>query len=128
MDARHLYQEHVLEHYRNPLHFGHLKTPTSSGQVQNSLCGDELTLELKVDNGRVSDAAFTGRGCAISIASASMITDELIGKSIEELQKVCSRDVLTLLGIEIGPTRIKCALLILDALRKAIANLQDKKM
>jgi len=118
-----LYRDEILEHYRRPHNFGTLQHPDVSYEGANPLCGDRLTMMLDLDeSGTVTDVAFTGRGCAISQASASMLTDTLRGRSTEELGKLAKEDVLELLGIEISPARLKCALLSLDTLQRAMAE------
>ena len=121
-----LYREEILDHYRHPRHRGHLDAPDISHSDHNPFCGDEITLELKVEDGIVTDAAFDGRGCAISQASASMMTDEIIGKSLEELKQWSKDDLLELLGIEIGPVRLKCALLPLKALKAGVWGVDEE--
>lgn len=120
-----LYRDEILDHYRHPRHRGHLAAPDISHSDHNPFCGDEITLELKVENGVVTDAAFDGRGCAISQASASMMTDEIIGKSLDELKQWSKDDLLELLGIEIGPVRLKCALLPLKALKAGVWGVDE---
>jgi nitrogen fixation NifU-like protein len=115
-----LYRDEILEHYRNPHNFGILESPTTSKEGANPLCGDRITLMLGInDEGQVQEVAFTGRGCAISQASASMLTDEIKGKSLDEISHMGSKDVLNNLGIEISPARMKCAMLSLETLRDA---------
>lgn len=118
-----LYRDEILEHYRNPHNFGILEAPTTSKEGANPLCGDRITLMLAIDdNGTVENVAFTGRGCAISQASASMLTDEIKGKSLDEISHMGSQDVLDNLGIEISPARMKCAMLSLETLRDATSD------
>lgn len=118
-----LYRDEILEHYRRPHNFGTLEHPDVSYEGSNPLCGDRITLMLDLDSGgNVTDVAFSGRGCAISQASASLLTDTLRGRSTEELRRLGKDDVLELLGIEISPARLKCALLSLDTLQRAIAE------
>jgi nitrogen fixation NifU-like protein len=123
MDA--LYREAILDHYRHPRHKGHLEAPDISYHDHNPFCGDEITLELKIEDGKVVQAAFDGRGCAISQASASMMTEEIIGKSLEELRGWTKDDILDLLGIEVGPVRLKCALLPLKALKAGVWGIEE---
>src|SRR6478735_11820056 len=118
-----LYRDEILEHYRRPHNFGTLAHPDVSYEGANPLCGDRLTLMLDLDaSGTVTDVAFTGRGCAISQASASLLTDTLRGRTTTELGALAKDDVLELLGIEISPARLKCALLSLDTLQRALAE------
>jgi nitrogen fixation NifU-like protein len=117
-----LYRDYILEHYRRPHNFGVLENATSKYEGANPLCGDRITMMLGVRDGVVADVAFTGRGCAISQASASLLTDEVNGKPVEEVAKLTSQDLLDLIGIEISPARLKCALLSLDTLEHALAE------
>ncbi len=121
-----LYREEILDHYKHPHHFGELAQPDLKFHDSNPFCGDEITLELKVENDTVVDAAFTGHGCAISRATASMMADEVIGKSLAELRGWQKEQVLDLLGIEVGPVRMKCALLSLKALKAAVWGLGEE--
>lgn len=118
-----LYRDEILEHYRNPHNFGILESPTTSREGANPLCGDRITLMLSIgDDGTVENVAFTGRGCAISQASASMLTDEIKGKSLDEISHMDRQTVLDNLGIEISPARMKCAMLSLETLRDATSD------
>ena len=118
-----LYRDEILEHYRRPHNFGTLEHADVSYEGSNPLCGDRITLMLDLDDsGHVADVAFTGRGCAISQASASMLTDTLRGRTTAELGQLAKDDVLELLGIDISPARLKCALLSLDTLQRALAE------
>jgi nitrogen fixation NifU-like protein len=117
-----LYRDEILEHYRRPHNFGTLPDADATYEGSNPLCGDRITLMLDIADGRVADVAFTGRGCAISQASASMLTDEIRGRSLEDVVALSNQDVLDLLGIEISPARLKCALLSIDTLKHAIAE------
>jgi nitrogen fixation NifU-like protein len=117
-----LYRDYILEHYRRPHNFGVLEEPTAKYEGANPLCGDRITLMLGIRDGRVAEVAFTGRGCAISQASASLLTDEIKGKPVDEVARLTSADLLDLIGIEISPARLKCALLSLDTLEHALAE------
>ncbi len=115
-----LYRDEILEHYRRPHNFGTLPSPDATYEGYNPLCGDRITLMLGIRDDVIQDVAFTGRGCAISQASASMLTDQLRGKPLTEVARLTNEDVLDELGIEISPARLKCALLSLDTLRHAL--------
>ena len=117
-----LYRDYILEHYRRPHNFGVIESPDMRWEGANPLCGDRITMTLTVRDGRVADVAFTGRGCAISQASASLLTDEIRGKSLADVERITPDDVLDLLGIEISPARLKCALLSLDTLSHAVED------
>lgn len=116
-----LYRDEILEHYRQPHNFGTLDHPDASYEGNNPLCGDRITMMLSVgEDGTVTDVAFSGRGCAISQASASMLTDEIRGRSVADIGAMRHQDILDLLGIEISPARLKCALLSLDTMQHAL--------
>lgn len=116
-----LYRDEILEHYRNPHNFGTLPSPDAVHEGHNPLCGDRITLMLAIDaGGAIEDVAFSGRGCAISQASASLLTDRLRGLSLQDAEALTNQDVLDLLGIDISPARLKCALLSIDTLKRAL--------
>jgi nitrogen fixation NifU-like protein len=115
-----LYRDYILEHYRRPHNFGVLDDATATQEGANPLCGDRITLQLRVTDGQIAGVGFTGRGCAISQASASLLTDEIKGKLVDAAAGMTSSDVLDLLGIDISPARMKCALLSLETLQGAI--------
>jgi nitrogen fixation protein NifU and related proteins len=115
-----LYREHILDHYKNPRNYGDLPEATHHYHDTNPLCGDEITMFLKVgEDGRIDDVHFTGRGCAISQASASLLTEEIRGKTLDEAKAIDREHVLANLGITISPARVKCALLSLKTLKGA---------
>jgi nitrogen fixation NifU-like protein len=121
-----LYRDYILEHYRRPHNFGVLEDASASYEGANPLCGDRITMMLGVRDGVVERIGFTGRGCAISQASASLLTDEIKGKPLTDVAKLSSDDVLDLLGIEISPARLKCAILSLDTVQHALAELEGE--
>jgi len=119
-----LYREIIIEHYKNPSYRGHLDPNDISFADNNPLCGDHIEINLRVDDrGSVSDARFDGHGCAISQASADLLIESVIGKSLEEIKHLNKQDILNLLGIELGPVRLKCALLSLKVLKAGVYGL-----
>jgi nitrogen fixation NifU-like protein len=108
-----LYREYILEHYRNPQNYGTLTVePTFEAEGQNPTCGDEIHVQLLVGDGDVVEQVrFTGQGCAISQASMSILSDEIIGKRLDDVAKLNRDDIVEMLGIELTPVRLKCALL-----------------
>ena len=120
------YREHILDHYRNPRNKGRLENPTHTHEEDNPLCGDVIRIDLHVNDKNVIDqVSFDGQGCAISQASASMLTEMVQGKTLEEAKELSKEDILEALGIEIGPVRLKCALLSLKVLKVGAYGLPD---
>lgn len=115
-----LYQEELLDHYHHPHNFGKLSQPTCTVSETNASCGDSLTLELKLAKDRVEDVKFTGVGCAVSMASASLLTDHIKGKTIEELRSIDFNFMQQLIGTTISPGRVKCLTLSARALMHAL--------
>lgn len=107
-----LYREQILEHYKRPQNFGAVEDPDLEFEDNNPFCGDEQHMTFRLDeDGKVTEVKFEGKGCAISTAATSMLTDELVGLTRDELITLPQEKVLELLGIEISATRMKCALL-----------------
>jgi len=117
-----MYQEVILQHYRAPRNFGPLEQPDRMGEESNPLCGDHITLQLKVDaaSHKIEAVRFQGDGCAISVASTSLLTEKLAGLSLEEAGRLSQEDVLKSLGIPLSPVRVKCALTGYAALGRAL--------
>ncbi len=115
-----LYKEYILEHYRHPRNSGTLEQPDVSHEDDNPLCGDRIRMDLALDGGRIGAIRFSGRGCAISQASASMLTEQVGGMLLDEVLEIGKDDILENLGIAISAARLKCALLGWAVLRGAI--------
>jgi len=121
-----LYREIIIDHYKNPYHKGRLEGSDYAFEDENPLCGDHIHIDLLVDSEQnVIDAKFEGQGCAISVASADLLLDSVIGKNVEDLKKLGKQDILDMLGIELSPVRLKCALLSLKVLKAAIYELDE---
>ncbi len=112
-----IYRDLILEYYRHPVNFGELPNPDVKAKDSNPLCGDIIEMQLKVNGNRVEDIKFRGQGCAISQAAASMLTEVAKGKTLEEVKNMGKKDIVDLIGIDPGPTRIKCAMLGLKVLK-----------
>ncbi|MDP9352971.1 MAG: SUF system NifU family Fe-S cluster assembly protein [Chloroflexota bacterium] len=118
------YREYILDHYRNPRNRGTLEAPDITYEDSNPLCGDEIKIDLSVKDGVVEDVKFSGRGCAISQASVSMLTEMIEGKSLGEVKQISKEDILELIGIPLTPVRLKCALLGLKVLKGGVYGIQ----
>ena len=120
MTSHSMYKEHILDLYKNPRNFGELANPTNSHHGNNPLCGDEITIQLIIKDDKIVDVKFKGVGCAISIASASLLTDHIKNMNVETIKNLTKDDILDLMHIPISPIRLKCALLSLETLHKSI--------
>ena len=121
-----MYREVILDHYKNPRNRGALDPADISYEDDNPLCGDRIRIDLRVDDDNViTEVGFSGRGCAISQASASMLTEHILGKSLDEVKQMQKDDMLDLLGIELTPVRLKCALLSLKVLKVGVYGIQE---
>jgi nitrogen fixation protein NifU and related proteins len=120
-DEEELYQEHILDHYEDPFHRGHLPTATHAHEENNPLCGDVVRMELQLDKaGQIADAYFTGQGCVISQASASMLLETMQGKTVDDIKRFSAEDMLKLYGARLTPNRQKCCLLSWKVLQSAV--------
>ena len=115
-----IYRENILEHYKHPRNRGTLEHPDITYEDANPLCGDHIRMDLKVRDGRVERVAFSGHGCSISQAAASMLCERIEGRPLEEIKQLTREDVLEMLGIELGPVRLKCGLLALKTLKAGV--------
>jgi nitrogen fixation protein NifU and related proteins len=115
--SKDIYREELMDIYKNPPHKGKIDKPTVASEKNNPMCGDEIHLQLQINNGIVEDAKFDGSACAVSVISASMLTDMIIGKSIVELQKLTKEELLNTLDLNLTTSRVKCATLAFNALR-----------
>jgi len=116
-----MYQENVLDHYKNPRNYGSIKNPDIKFHDVNPLCGDEYEFQFKIDSkGKIVDVKFHGNGCAISKASASMLSETLMGKNVRDIRNIGRQKVLKNLGINISPARLKCAMLPLKVVKMAV--------
>ena len=120
-----LYRENILDHYQHPHNHGALANPDVSYEDTNPLCGDKIRMDLHVENGIITDVKFTGRGCAISQASASMLTDEIKGKPLTYLQHLDKQTIYDLLGIPLSPSRVKCAMLALKVAKSGAYGITE---
>jgi len=119
-----LYRELIIDHYKNPQYRGILEPNDISFEDENPLCGDHIRIDLRLDeDGKVKEAVFDGHGCAISQASADLLIESIQGKSLDDIKTLTKEDVLDLLGIELGPVRLKCALLPLKVLKAGVYGL-----
>lgn len=120
-----LFRENILDHYKHPRNRGELDQPDISFTDSNPLCGDVLRMDFRVKDGRIEEVLFSGTGCSISQASASMLTERIKGHTLEEVKQLSREDVLEDLGIELGPVRLKCALLALKVLKGGVYGIHD---
>jgi nitrogen fixation protein NifU and related proteins len=115
-----LYRENILDHYKHPRNHGTLEHPDITYEDANPLCGDVLRMDFRIEGDRIAEVRFSGHGCAISQASASMLTERIQGMTLDEARHLTREDVLEMLGIELGPVRLKCAMLALKTLKAGV--------
>jgi nitrogen fixation NifU-like protein len=121
-----LYRELIIDRYKNPLMRGELDPHDYSYEDDNPLCGDRIRIDVRVDDdNKITEASFSGEGCAISQASADLLVESIIGKHLDEVKAISKEDILEMLGIELGPVRLKCALLSLKVLKAGIYGLEE---
>jgi nitrogen fixation NifU-like protein len=123
-----MYQDNILDHYENPSHRGTLAHPTFEIRDLNPLCGDEVRIQARLDDeSRLAAVRFEGKGCVISLAAASMLMEAVEGKTLDEVKKMGRQDMLDLLGVPLTTMRVKCAMLPLRALEKAIQRYEEER-
>jgi len=121
-----LYREQIVDRFKNPRRRGTLDPHDFTYEDDNPLCGDRIRIDVRVDaDNRVTAAAFSGQGCAISQASADLLTESVVGKTLDEVKQISKDDILELLGIELGPVRLKCALLSLKVLKAGVYGIDQ---
>jgi len=120
-----LYRENILDHYQHPRNRGTLDHPDITYEDSNPLCGDRLRMDIDVKDGRIQKIRFSGHGCSISQAAASMLCEAVEGKTLEEVKRMGRDDVLEMLGIELGPVRLKCGLLALKTLKAGVYGIEQ---
>jgi len=124
-----MYQENVLDHHANPRNHGRIENADLRARERNPLCGDEIEVFIALGpDGRVADAKFEGQGCAISLASISMLTGELKGKTLDELEHIQADEIREMVGVPLSPARLKCALLSLQTVHRALADYKLRQM
>lgn len=116
-----IYMQNILEHYHKPENYGELEDFTNTFVLKNSSCGDVIEVWLKVEEGVIVNVGFEGQGCAISQASMSILSEELKGQKVEDILKIDKDFLLELLGISLSPTRLKCALMSIEAVKKSLS-------
>jgi len=122
-----MYRQQIMDHFKSPRNFGKLPDANINFTDHNPFCGDEITIHAKIKEEQIEEVKFEGKGCAISQASASMLTEIAKGKTFEEVRSIKSEQIKELLGVDLGPVRIKCALLGLKALQKGIIEFLLRK-
>lgn len=120
-----VYRENILEHYQRPRNRGTLEQPDVTYEDANPLCGDRIRMDFRIQDERIAEVRFSGHGCAISQAAASMLCERVEGQALEEVKQLSREDVLEMIGIELGPVRLKCALLALKTLKAGVYGLSN---
>lgn len=119
------YREFILDHYKRPRNFGTLEDPDITNEEDNPLCGDRIRIDVKLGEGRVADVRFQGRGCAISTAAASILTDKIKGAALERVKAFSKEEMLQALGVPLSPIRLKCGLLALKVLKTGLYGIKS---
>ena len=122
-----LYREKIIDHYNNPRNSGEIKSADCTSHVDNPLCGDIVAVSMKLDHNTITDIKFDAEGCAISIAALSMLSEKVKGSDTKEVEKITLTDIKKMLGIELGPTRLKCAEMGLIGIKKCLHTNKNSK-
>ena len=122
-----MYREIIIDHYKNPRNFGKIINPDIFRRDSNPLCGDEVELFIKLDGNKIKKVGFEGKGCAICMASTSMLTEEILGKTLEDVLDIQREDMLDLVGVNLTASRVKCAMLGLVCAKKGIVEFEEEK-
>jgi nitrogen fixation NifU-like protein len=123
-----IYTETILDYFKNPKNFGKLEKPDIESKDSNPFCGDVIEIHIKLKGNVINQARFSGTGCAISQAAASMLTEYIEGKSLDEIQRISKENILDMLGIKLSATRLSCALLGLKTLKLGVFKFLGKQM
>jgi nitrogen fixation NifU-like protein len=121
-----IYREEFMEIYKNPMNYGKIENPSVLQHGVNESCGDEMDLYLKIEGGKIKDAKFEASACSVSVVSSAVLTEEIIGKSLTEIETLDKEKLLSLIGVNLTTSRVKCATLPLDTLKKAIEKYGKK--
>ncbi len=119
-----LYREHILDHFKHPRNRGTIENPDITFEDSNPLCGDVIRMDIKLKDGFIEDVKFSGKGCAISQASASMLTEAIKGEKVDNVKAISKEDIFDMLGIPLSPSRVKCALLSLKVLKAGLYGIK----
>lgn len=119
-----IYREELMEIYKNPPNRGSLANPSVAVKKHNPMCGDEVNLQLKIASGKIADARFDGSACAVSVISSSLLTEKIIGMTVDEAKTLKKEDLLELIGLNLTTSRVKCAVLVLSALQGALEGFE----
>lgn len=119
-----LYREHILDHFKHPRNKGTIENPDITFEDSNPLCGDVIRMDIKLKDGFIEDVKFSGKGCAISQASASMLTEAIKGEKVDNVKAISKEDIFDMLGIPLSPSRVKCALLSLKVLKAGLYGIK----
>ena len=120
-----IYRENILDHARNPRNHGTIEDADITFEDSNPLCGDRVRIDVRVEHGKIADIKFSGRGCAISQAATSLLTEMVVGEDLERVREITAQDILDELGVPISPARVKCALLGLKVLKSGAYGITD---